>query len=286
MSEIKRRNGIPVRTLGNTGLEVTLLGVGGYHQCKAHDPELSRRIIRTAIDEGVNFLDNAWCYNQGLSERVMGQALEDGYRDKVVLMTKNHGRDVPSFESQLHDSLRRLQTDCIDVVQFHEIVSPEFPKMIIDNGVIEAAVRARDAGKLRFIGFTGHNWPHIFLEMLEADFQWNTVMMPLNLLDAQYRSFEKMILPRLLERNIGVIGMKSLAGGQIRKTGVAPREAMHYTMSLPVSTLVSGMESVEQVQYNIETARTWQPMPEAEQQRLLRRVAPWAGDGRLEGYKE
>ena len=284
MGDSERINGIPTRPLGSTGVRVTVLGVGGYHIGKAKDPELGARIIRTAIDEGINFLDNAWCYNGGLSERIMGQALRDGYRDKVFLMTKNHGRDPATFESQLEDSLRRLQTDHIDLLQFHEVVRDKDPPSIL-NDVLEAAVRAREAGKFRFLGFTGHRWPYLFRQMLESGYAWDTVQFPANLLDAQYRSFTKAILPILRERGIGAIGMKSLAGGELLKTGVSPSEGIAYALSMPIDTLVSGIDSLEILSQNLATVRGWTPLTEVEQQDLLERTAPYADDGHLEKYK-
>ena len=278
-------NGIPTRTLGSTGVEVTVLGVGGYHIGKDANSELGIRIIRAAIDAGINFLDNAWCYNQGESERIMGRALRDGYRDKVFLMTKNHGRDRATFEEQLDESLRRLQTECIDLLQFHEIIQDGVPQRIFSEGAIEAALQAREAGKIRFIGFTGHRWPHLLREMLDMDFKWDTVQFPANLLDAQYRSFTKQILPLLKSRGIGAIGMKSLAGDRILQTGVSPREAISYCLSLPIDVLVSGIDSLAVLEQNLAIVRNWQPLTNEEQTALLDRVAPFAGDGSLEYYK-
>ena len=278
-------NGIPTRTLGSTGVEVTVLGVGGYHIGRDANPELGIRIIRAAIDAGINFLDNAWCYNRGESERIMGRALRDGYRDKVFLMTKNHGRDRATFEEQLDESLRRLQTECIDLLQFHEIIQEGVPQRIAGEGALEAALRAREAGKIRFIGFTGHRWPHLLREMLDLDFEWDAAQFPANLLDAQYRSFTGQILPLLKSRGIGAIGMKSLAGDRILQTGVSPREAMSYSLSLPIDVLVSGIDSMAVLEQNLAIVRNWQPLTDEEQTALLDRVAPFAGDGRLEYYK-
>jgi predicted aldo/keto reductase-like oxidoreductase len=281
-----RINGIPTRLLGSTGIRLTILGIGGYHIGKAGDADLAARIIRTAIDEGVNFLDNAWCYNKGDSERFMGRALGDGYRDKVFLMTKNHGRDAATFERQLGESLNRLQTDHIDLLQFHEIVEDGIPAKIFGQGVIEAAVKARDAGRIRFIGFTGHRWPHLFREMLEHDFAWDAMQFPANLLDAHYRSFTGEILPLAKARGIGVIGMKSLSGGRLLETGIAAREAIRYTLSLPIDTLVSGIDSLDLLTQNLETARGWTPMTDGERDQLLERAAHFAADGHLEHYKQ
>ena len=275
------------RTLGKTGLSVSVLGVGGYHVGVARDVELGTRIVRTAINEGINFLDNAWCYNSGVSESIMGTALRDGYREKAVLMTKNHGRDTVTFRSQLEDSLRRLKTDCIDLLQLHEIVDEGIPVKIRDNGVLEAAARAREKGLVRFIGFTGHRHPHLLKEMLDLDFDWDTVQLPTNLLDVHYRSFQAEIIPLLNSRDIGVIGMKSLAGDgtSMFKTGVSAREALTFAISLPIHTLVSGMDTVELVKENCRIVREFGGYSDSERQALADRVAPFAGDGALETYK-
>ncbi|MDF1514186.1 MAG: aldo/keto reductase, partial [Anaerolineae bacterium] len=224
----ERINELPARLLGSTGLRVTALAVGGFHIGKARDSALGIRIIRTAIDEGINFLDNAWCYNGGLSETIMGQALQDGYREKVILMTKNHGRDSETYIRQLDESLQRLQTDYIDLVQFHEIVNEGDPEKIFTQGAIEAAIKAREQGKIRFIGFTGHRWPQLFKQMLAYEFDWDTVQHPTNLLDAKYRSFTQEILPILKARGIGAIGMKSLASGNVLETGISAEKAISY----------------------------------------------------------
>jgi predicted aldo/keto reductase-like oxidoreductase len=271
--------------LGSTGMRVTVLGVGGYHIGKPTDQKVGVRIIRTAIDEGINFLDNAWCYHQGESERIMGRALQDGYRDRAFLMTKNHGRDRATFERQLDESLTRLQTDYIDLLQFHEVVQEGVPQRIFSEGAIEAALAAREAGKIRFIGFTGHRWPRLLREMLDQNFAWDTAQFPANLLDARYRSFTGQILPILKERGIGAIGMKSLAGDRILQTGISPQEAIAYALSLPIDVLVSGMDSIEILEQNLKIARNWLPLTEDEQKALLERVTPWAEDGHLEYYK-
>jgi predicted aldo/keto reductase-like oxidoreductase len=288
MSEkIERINSIPTRILGRTGVRVTVLCVGGYHMGKTGDTQLGIRIIRTAIDEGINFLDNAWCYNDGESERIMGLALREGYRERVFLMTKNHGRDGATFRRQLDESLKRFQTDHIDLLQFHEIIHEGEPDRIFSEGAIEEAIKAREEGKIRFIGFTGHRWPHLFRQMLEKDFEWDTVQMPTNLLDYHYRSFTKEILPILVERGIGIIGMKSLGGtgARILKSGITAQEAISYTLSLPIHTLVSGIDSMEILAQNLEIVRNWKPLSDEERSTLLEQIAPWATDGRLENYK-
>lgn len=287
MEKMARIKGIPIRTLGRTDVEVTVLGLGGHHIGKARDAQLAMRIIRTAIDEGINFLDNAWCYNDGESERFMGLALRDGYRERVFLMTKNHGRDAATFRRQLDESLRRLQTDRIDLLQFHEIIHEGEPDRIFSEGAIEEAIKAREEGKIRFIGFTGHRWPRLFKEMLSKDFEWDTVQMPTNLLDHHYRSFTKEIQPILVQRGIGIIGMKSLggSGAPILETGITAQEAISYALSLPIHTLISGIDSLEVLGENLEIVRDWRRLSDEERDELLERVAPSAADGHLEHYK-
>ncbi len=282
--ERNRRNGIPTRVLGSTGVRLTIIGVGGYHIGQG-DADLGVRIIREAIDEGINFLDNAWCYNDGDSERIMGRALQGGYRDKVFLMTKNHGRDADTFREQLEDSLRRLGTDYIDLLQFHAINEAGEPERIFSEGAIEEAVKARDEGKIRYIGFTGHRWPDLFEEMLEYDFEWDAAQMPVNLLDVHFRSFAGQTLPTLLERGIGVIGMKSLTGGWLLETDVMVSDAISYALSQPIDTLVTGIDSMEILQQNLEIVRSWEPMAEERQAELLEQVSVVAQDGALEKYK-
>lgn len=278
---------IPKRALGSTGEMVSLLAVGGFHIGLPSDPKVGIEIIRTAIDNGVNFLDNACCYHNGKSEEIMGEALKDGYREKVVLMTKNHGRDYNTFMKRLEQSLTRLQVDCIDVMQFHEVIHEDEPKRIFEDGAIDAALEAKKAGKIRFIGFTWHKYPSLFLEMLQKDFSWDTVQMPLNVLDHHFfRSFEKEILPKLIERNIGVIGMKSLAGGNLlRVNSIKPEECLRYTMSLPVSTVVVGMESMELLRRNLKIASGFVGLTEEAKANLFNRSKPFGVDGRHEPFK-
>ena len=279
-------NGISTRVLGNTGVRLTVLGIGGYHIGEPSDDQVGIRIIRTAIDEGINFLDNAWCYHEGRSEQIMGRALKNGYREKVFLMTKNHGRDGATFRQQLDESLRRLQTDHIDLLQFHEVIHEGESDRIFSEGAIEEAVKAREVGKIRFIGFTGHRWPRLLGQMLNKDFPWDTIQFPTNLLDGHYRSFTKGILPRVAERGMGIIGMKSLAGSRILKAGVSPQEAINYALSLSIDTLVSGIDSLEVLNQNLTIVRTWKPLSKKEQKHLLERVASFALDGHLEDYKK
>ncbi len=285
MGAMDHRNGIPTRMLGSTGARVTIIGLGGYHVRLIRDDDEAIRVIRTAIDEGINFMDNAWCYHGGESERLMGKALRDGYRDKVFLMTKNHGRDRASFRRQLEDSLARLQTDHVDLLQFHEIGDETEPRRIFSEGAIDEARRARDEGKIRFVGFTGHKWPHLLCEMLEMDFEWDTVQMPTNLLDAHFRSFIGEVLPLAVERGIGIIGMKSLALSHMLRTDLKAAEAIGYALSLPVSTLVVGIDSMAYLKEDLHIVRSWRPLSDELRQDLLERARPWAADGTYEPYK-
>src|SRR4030088_1538907 len=243
---------IPYRTLGRTGERVSAIGLGGWHLgLERVDEQLSVRIIRTAIDRGINFLDNCWDYNDGASETRMGKALRDGYRQKVFLMTKSDGRSYAEAMRQLDTSLKRLQTDCIDLVQHHEILRYEDPHRIFDDeGANRALVDGQKAGKLRYIGFTGHKDPHIHLYMLEVarqqGFLFDTVQMPLNVMDAHYRSFEKLVLPELVKQKIGVLGMKSMANGLILQSNtVTPIECLHYALNLSTSVVITGVDSME-----------------------------------------
>ena len=288
-AELERNEfGIPIRPLGQTGLNVSIIGLGGGHLSRPHLTEQdSVRIVQQAVDAGVTFMDNAWEYWDGESERRMGIGLQ-GRRDKVVLMTKVCGRDRKAAEDNLHDSLRRLQTDVIDVWQFHEINYDNDPDWIFANGgAIEAAIAAREAGKVRFIGFTGHKSPHILLKMLEQEFDWDTCMMPVNVMDAHYRSFQHNVLPVLNDRGIGVIGMKSLGGDaqMIKDAGLSAEQCRRYAMSQPISTLVCGTDSFQFLQSNIEIARNFTPMSEEEIAVLEDRVRDQATDGRHEWFK-
>lgn len=228
---------MPYRILGNTRGKVSAIGVGGWHLgFKSVDEQLSLRIIRAAVDGGITFMDNSWDYNEGRSEIRMGKALRDGYRKKVFLMTKIDGRSRKEAARQLEESLRRLQTDCIDLVQHHEILRYEDPHRIFDEeGAHGTLVEAQKEGKLRYIGFTGHKDPNIHLHMLEVaeqnGFTFDAVQMPLNVMDAHYRSFEKLVLPELIRRKIGVLAMKPLANGMILKSNtVTATECLHYAL--------------------------------------------------------
>jgi aryl-alcohol dehydrogenase-like predicted oxidoreductase len=285
-------DGIPYRVLGRTGERVSAIGVGGWHLGLKHVTEKTAiEIVRLAIDRGITFLDNCWDYNDGASEKRMGKALRDGYRQKAFLMTKIDGRSGAAATEQLEESLRRLQTDCIDLVQHHEILRFEDPHRIFDEeGANAALVNARKAGKLRYIGFTGHKDPRVHLYMLEIasehGFTFDAVQMPLNVMDAHYRSFERMVLPELVTQQIGVLGMKSLANGIILTSGtVTAIECLHYALSLPTSVVITGIDSVERLDQACAAARTFRPMTETEREALLARTARAAADGAFEPFK-
>jgi len=275
---------VPTRLLGKTGEEVSILGLGGYHIGKL-DKDQSIKLIRSAIDEGITFMDNAWCYHQGLSEKIMGEALKNGYREKAFVMTKNHGRTKERFNKQLEESLQRLNTDYIDLLQLHEIINFGEPAKIVNEGVLEEALKAKEEGKIKYIGFTGHRYPQLHQEMLDIDFDWDTVQFPLNVLDYHYRSFQNQILPQAKEKNMGVIGMKSLAAGRIFKTDIGVEEAIRYSLSMPISTLVSGIDSMEVLEQNLEIVRNFEPYSDKELEELRNRMKDEAYKGQHEYYK-
>jgi aryl-alcohol dehydrogenase-like predicted oxidoreductase len=279
------------RTLGSTGEKVSIVGLGGYHIGNPQDDAEGIRIVRTAIDNGITFMDNCWDYHDGNSEVRMGKALSDGYRQKVFLMTKIDGRDKKTAAHQIEQSLQRLQTDHIDLMQMHEIIRMHDPDRIFaPGGAIEALYDARKAGKIRYIGFTGHKDPEIHLKMLKVCFAHNftpaTVQMPLNPMDAHYDSFEKKVLPVLVEHKIGVLGMKPMGSGVLLKSNVVkPVECLRYALSLPTSVVITGCDSLDMVNQAIRMGRTFQPMPRREMADLLARTAPAAKSGQYELYK-
>lgn len=281
----------PQRVLGHTGEKVSLIGIGGYHLGKGSDEQESIRIIRTALDSGVNFLDNCWDYNGGVSEVRMGKALRDGYRQKAFLMTKVDGQTRQAAERQLEESLRRLQTDHIDLLQFHEVIRETDPARIFgDGGSLEAALAARKQGKIRYIGFTGHKSPDIHLKMLETafahQFRFDAVQMPLNVMDAHYDSFEKKVLPVLVKHEIGVLGMKPMGDSIILRSKTASAtECLHYAMNLPTSVVITGCDSLPILQQALDAARSFHPMDKEEVAQLLGRTASAAGKGEYELYK-
>jgi predicted aldo/keto reductase-like oxidoreductase len=280
------------RVLGRTGEKVSAIGLGGWHLgLPTVDEQLSLRIVRSAIDRGINFMDNSWDYNDGLSEIRMGKALRDGYREKVFLMTKIDGRSKKEATRQLDESLRRLQTDHIDLIQHHEVIRFEDPHRIFDDdGANSALLDARKAGKLRYIGFTGHKDPRIHLHMLEVardhSFSFDTVQMPLNVMDAHYRSFEKLVLPELVKQKIGVLGMKSMANGIILKSGtVTAVECLHYALSLPTSVVITGCDSMKILDQALDVVRAFRPMSAAKVKKILSKTKLSATHGEFEPFK-
>jgi uncharacterized protein len=284
--------GVPKRTLGRTGEKVSMVGIGGYHLGK---PDLAEkeatRIIRTALDEGINFLDNCWDYNNGESERRMGNALRDGYRQKAFLMTKIDGRNKATAATQIHDSLKRLQTDRIDLLQFHEVIRDSDPDRIFaPGGAIEAAREAQKAGKIRYIGFTGHKSPDVHLEMLSTasarGFIFDAVQMPLNVMDHHFDSFEAKVLPELVKLNIGVLGMKPMGDPFILQSKtVTAVECLHYAMNLPTTVVITGCDSLPILQQALKAARDFQPLSKNDVAALLAKTAEAAQSGQFELYK-
>lgn len=284
--------GLPTRPLGKTGRQVSILALGGWHIGSVKDDSEAIRIMHAAIDEGLTFFDNAWDYHDGRSEEVMGKALAmDGRRNRVFLMTKNCERDAAGSMKNLEDSLRRLQTDHLDLWQFHEMVYDNDPDWVFEKGGLKAALDARKQGKVRFIGFTGHKDPLIHLKMLGQPHPWDTAQMPINVMDAFYRSFQKQVVPVCQKKGVGVIGMKGLAGGThpngrlLQQMGLSADECYRYSLSLPIASQVVGITSMEQLKQDIAMARNFKPMAENEKQALLARVKDQAGDGRHELFK-
>jgi aryl-alcohol dehydrogenase-like predicted oxidoreductase len=277
------------RPLGKTGANVSIIGVGGYHLGSTKDQTEANELVARALDAGINFFDNAWDYHDGLSEERLGAALK-GKRDQAFVMTKvcTHGRTKDVAMKQLEESLRRLQTDYLDLWQIHEVIYYNDPDLIFaPNGAAEALLAAKQQGKVRFVGFTGHKSPDIHLRMLSHDFAFDTVQMPLNCLDATFHSFEQKVLPEANRRGIAVLGMKSMGGsGELIVNGVAtPEEALRYAMSLPVGTTISGMDSLEILEQNLTIARGFQPMSDEQMQKLRDRARRMAADGRYELFK-
>jgi predicted aldo/keto reductase-like oxidoreductase len=281
--------GIPLRPLGRTGENVTMICLGGYHSSLHQDANVSVRLIQRAIDEGITFLDNAWDYHDGAAEERMGQAISQGNRrDKVFLMTKCCGRTAQDAQSNLEDSLRRLRTDHLDLWQFHELVYDNDPDWIFaKGGAIETALKAKEQGKIRYLGFTGHKDPSIHLKMLEKPYPWATVQMPLNVMDGQFRSFQHKVVPQANARGIAPLGMKSLGGtGKVISDGVVSiEEALRYVFSLPIAALVSGIDSEKVLEQNLKIVREFTPMTAEEKAAVENKVSPYAGDGRYELFK-
>ncbi len=280
------------RPLGRTGETVSAIGVGGWHLSLKHvDEKLSIRLVREAIDRGITFMDNCWDYNEGKSEMRMGKALKDGYRDRVFLMTKIDGRTKKEAAKQLNESLRRLKVDAVDLVQHHEILRYEDPHRIFDEeGANAALVEARKAGKLRYIGFTGHKDPRIHLYMLDVaraqGFTFDTVQMPLNVMDAHYRSFAKLVVPQLVKQGIGILGMKSMANGILLKSKtVTPIECLHYALNLPTSVVITGIDSMKILEQALEAARTFKQMSSKAVNAILAKTKTAAANGEYEPFK-
>jgi aryl-alcohol dehydrogenase-like predicted oxidoreductase len=279
------------RTLGKTGERVSAIGLGGHHIGRPPDPNEGIRIIRSAIDRGVTFMDNSWDYHDGESERRMGNALRDGYREKAFLMTKFDGRTKRATADQIDESLQRLQTDHIDLIQFHENIRMEDPdRFFASQGSLEAVLAAKQAGKVRYIGFTGHKDPVVHLRMLEVaaahNFSFDACQMPLNVMDAHFRSFTRQVLPRLLEQHIAPLGMKPLGDGNVlRSHTVNAIECLHYALNLPASVIINGCESMERLDQAIEAVDTFAPMSEAQVAALLARTRQAAATGDYEPFK-
>jgi predicted aldo/keto reductase-like oxidoreductase len=291
--QIETRSGdMLYRTLGRTKEKISVIGLGGYHIGKPGLSEAdSIKIIRSAIDRGINFMDNCWDYNNGTSEIRMGKALQEGDRQKVFLMTKIDGRTRQEAARQIDESLKRLQTDHIDLLQHHEVIRPEDPDRIFgEGGAQEAMLEARKAGKIRYIGFTGHKEPFIHLRMLtmaaENQFRFDAVQMPINVMDAHFRSFEDQVLPVLLKSEIGVEAMKTFGDNYILRSGtVKPIEALHYSMTLPTSVVITGIDNLQVLDQAIEAVRTFTPMTKEKITDLLGRTRAAAAQGQYELYK-
>ena len=280
------------RILGSTGERVSAIGLGGWHLgLKTVDEQLAIRIVRSAIDGGINFLDNSWDYNQGESEKRMGKALRGGYRERAFVTTKIDGRSKKEAAKQFDESLKRLDVDYIDLVQHHEIIRFDDPHRIFHaEGANAALLEAREAGKLRYIGFTGHKDPRIHLYMLEIakenGFRFDTVQMPLNVMDAHYRSFEKWVLPELVKLQIGVLGMKSMANGILLKSKtVTPVECLHYALNLPTSVVITGIDSMEILDQAFAAIESFHPLTNGEREALLAKTCQAAANGRFEPFK-
>jgi len=291
MADQQASTSMPYRVLGRTGERVSAIGLGGWHLAlPSVDEATALRIVHSAVDRGINFMDNSWDYNEGASEERMGKALQDGRRERVFLMTKIDGRSRKEAMRQLEQSLRRLKTDCIDLVQHHEVIRFEDPHRIFgEDGAQAALEEAREAGKLRYIGFTGHKDPEIHLHTLRVaeqnGFTFDAVQMPLNVMDAHYRSFEKLVLPELVRQQIGVLGMKSLGNGIILRSGaVTAVECLRYALSLPTSVLITGCDSMEILDQAIATAAL-PPLEPAEIEALLAKTKAAADRGAYEPFK-
>ena len=278
------------RKLGKTGERVSAIGLGGYHIGVPATVDDSIKLVRAAIDRGITFMDNCWDYMNGKCETWMGQGLRDGYRQKVFLMTKFDSRTRAGTAKQIDESLKRLQTDHIDLMQFHENIRLEDPDLFFNDGVAEALLDARKAGKIRYIGFTGHKDPMVHLRMLEEaqahNFHFDSAQMPLNILDAQFRSFAHQVVPKLVDQGVAVLGMKPLANGAIPQANIASAvECLHYSLSLPTSVVIHGIPDMKGLDQAFEAARTFKPLTESQLSALLSRTRTAALSGKYEGFK-
>jgi aryl-alcohol dehydrogenase-like predicted oxidoreductase len=291
LPETIRKGDMLYRPLGRTGESVSIVGLGGSHLGRMDSEQETIRLIRRAVDHGVTFMDNSWDYHEGVSEQRMGKALEGGYRDRVCLMTKFDGRTRDSAARQIDESLKRLRVDCIDLIQLHEVIRLEDPDLFFaEEGAFEAVRRAKEVGKVRFIGFTGHKDPLVHQRMLshaaEHGVRFDTVQMPLNVLDAHFRSFQNHVLPMLVREGIGVLGMKSMGNGDILESGmVTPIECLHYAMSLPTAVVITGIESMELLDQALEAVRTFSPLSRHEIDELVERTRTIAEKGSFERFK-
>lgn len=282
---------MPMRSFGRTNEKISAIGIGGHHIGRPEDARAGMQIIRAALDQGVTFLDNCWDYHDGESERRMGEALRDGYRKKAFLMTKFDGRTRESTIRQIDESLKRLQTDMVDLVQYHENIRMEDPdRFFASDGPLEALLSAKKAGKIRYIGFTGHKDPAVHLRMLEVasanHFSFDACQMPLNLMDAHFRSFEKNVLPKLVEQGIAVLGMKPLADGNLLKSHtVTAADCLNYALSLPTSVVITGCESMERLNQAISIAKGFRPMDQTAIKALLQKTKEAAMTGQFEPFK-
>ena len=283
------------RKLGRTGEKVSVIGLGGYHIGDVKTEAASIRLVRQAIDQGITFMDNCWDYHEGESERRMGKALKDGYRDRVFLMTKIDGRTRTSAAKQIDESLRRLKTDHVDLMQFHEVIRMEDPDRIFEEGgAVGAMLAAQKAGKTRFIGFTGHKDPLVHLRMLDVaeqrGFRFDAVQMPINVMDASFRSFQEDVLPRLVKARIAVLAMKPMGGGNVVKAVLKDKTAtaidlLHYAMSQPVSVVITGIDSMKILNQALEAVRTFKPLSPKRTRKLVKRTRSAASEGQYERFK-
>jgi aryl-alcohol dehydrogenase-like predicted oxidoreductase len=285
------RGDMRYRKFGRADVEVSVIGLGGHHIGRPKSESESIQLIRTAIDAGLNFMDNSWDYHEGGSELRMGKALKDGYRDKVFLMTKINGRTRAEAAKQIDQSLKRLQTDRLDLLQHHEVIRLEDPDRIFaEDGAQQAVLAAQKAGKVRYVGFTGHKDPLVHLRMLEVSaehgFRFDAAQMPLNVLDAHFRSFARKVVPLLVKEGIAVLGMKSMADGYaLRSKTVSPIECLQYALSLPTATVITGIESMAILKQALEAVKTFKPLTADQVAALLARTAPAAAHGQFEPFK-